>query len=284
MGSKILMTGVVTAASAAALLLPLTAPASAGAVSTYQATATLDGRTTMSLSNHAYPDLFPVGSSLRAICQARGPVAYGSSIWDLVATPKDSPAEGRPVIVVDRYVRTGHRGFSPELRRCSSSDLATLKTPKRQPAASQEPAGLYPPVPDDAPGIRGYLSWGEVGSCDRNSAAATNEGVMAVDPNQHASAWQNVQVESSPTGGTTTTTQQQRGVSKAQVTSWCTNRARDGSLHPDHVLYRRFAPVEYSFRLRYFMLFSSENGRTGFPLGVGANRNWTVGDGLRPTS
>lgn len=270
-----------------ALLLPTATPASAaGGSAYYPASATLDGRTTMSLSNHAYPDLVPSGMLLRVLCQVRGPVAYGSAVWDVVATAQDGPAGGRPVLVVDRYVRTGHTGFSPKLPRCSSSDLAALRVPRRQPTQPQEPVGLKPPPPDDVVSIGPYLGWSSAsGSCDRNSSARADEGERAVDPNQHASFWQTVRETKSSTGGVTTTTQQQRGVSRARVYSWCTNRAQDGSVLPHHALYRSYSPTEYSFRLRYFSQISSENGRTAVPwsdMGVGADRDWTVGDGLRP--
>ena len=112
-----------------ALLLSFANPAAASGLRTYRATATLDGRTALDLSNHTYPDLFSEGTPLVVLCQALGPEAYGSPIWDIVATEETSAAAGRPVAVVDEYVRTGYADFSPEIPRCSASDVDKLLAP-----------------------------------------------------------------------------------------------------------------------------------------------------------
>lgn len=76
----------------------------------FQVTATLDGRTAKDLTNHAYPNRYPAGYSVNVQCQDSGPVAYGSSVWDLTT-------DG--LWVADYYVRTGYSGFDPNLPRCS---------------------------------------------------------------------------------------------------------------------------------------------------------------------
>jgi hypothetical protein len=65
----------------------------------YVVTATLDGRTAKSLSNHAYPDKYPSASTVTITCQAYGEFTYGgSAIWD-------KTTDG--LWVVDYYVKTG---------------------------------------------------------------------------------------------------------------------------------------------------------------------------------
>ncbi len=266
----------------AALLLPAASPASAGPPGAYRATATLDGRTALDVSNHAYPDLFPVGSALRVICQARGPVAYGSPVWDVVATAKRSQAAGRPVAVVDRYVKTGYTGFSPRLRRCKPSDLSALTAPRReQPSAAREPAGLRPPPPDDVPAFRAYLGWTEKYWCQRNSASHMDGGEVSVDPNFRNSPWTVVRTTTAALGDARTETLQQRGVQRARVTWYCTNRAWDGSVRNEYTLYRIYSPTQYVFRLNYILRVRSDHGIAGTPL-PGAHRKWTLGNGFSP--
>jgi GH24 family phage-related lysozyme (muramidase) len=97
----------------AVLALVSTAPTVAQAVPgphSYAVTATLDGRTAKSMSNHAAPDKYPIGSTATVVCQASGPATYqGSTVWDLTE-------DG--LWITDYYVSTGYRGFSPDLQRC----------------------------------------------------------------------------------------------------------------------------------------------------------------------
>jgi len=52
----------------AALLLAPLAPAPAQAAGTYTVTATLDGRTAKSMTNHAAPNKYPKGSQVTVVC------------------------------------------------------------------------------------------------------------------------------------------------------------------------------------------------------------------------
>ncbi|GAA1262715.1 hypothetical protein Psi02_75220 [Planotetraspora silvatica] len=95
----------------------------------YVVTATLDGRTAKSLSNHAYPDKYPSGSTVTITCQAYGEFTYGgSAIWD-------KTTDG--LWVVDYYVKTGTDGFVAGLPRCDN-------TP---PPAGGDPSGWDPGSP-----------------------------------------------------------------------------------------------------------------------------------------
>ena len=76
----------------------------------YVASAPLDGRTARTLTNRAAPDLYPAGSSVLVVCQAKGGETYdGSRVWDLTA-------DG--LWVPDPFVATGTDGYADELRRC----------------------------------------------------------------------------------------------------------------------------------------------------------------------
>ncbi len=76
----------------------------------YTVTATLDGRTNKSLTNHAYPNRYPVGSTIKVKCQAYGQRTYnGSYLWD--RTTDD-------LWVPDYYVKTGTNGLVAGLPRC----------------------------------------------------------------------------------------------------------------------------------------------------------------------
>lgn len=137
----------------------------ASSSSTYPATATLDGRTAMELGNHAYPDLFLEGTEIRVLCQAAGSEAYGSRVWDIAATEIDSPAGGRPVLLPDRYVRTGFDGFAPELPRCTDSDLASATSPQKMVSFEVDDSSpCESPDPGSIPGPWGgkwrWVPWG----------------------------------------------------------------------------------------------------------------------------
>jgi hypothetical protein len=76
----------------------------------FPAKATLDGRNTKDLNDHAYPDKYAQGSMVDIVCQDTGPAAYGSSIWDYTT-------DG--LWVTDAYIKTGSDGFVPTLPRCA---------------------------------------------------------------------------------------------------------------------------------------------------------------------
>lgn len=76
----------------------------------FPVTATLDGRTEKTLSNHAAPDRYEKGTEVEVVCQDEGEPNYGgSTVWDLTV-------DG--LWVADYYVKTGYSGFSPDLPRC----------------------------------------------------------------------------------------------------------------------------------------------------------------------
>ncbi len=98
-------------ASVSAVPIVTSAPA-AQAASTFTVTATLDGRTVRDLNNHAVVNKYPSGSTVSISCQAAGPTAYGSTVWDFTSDQLWIP---------DYYVKTGYSGFSPNLARCDTS-------------------------------------------------------------------------------------------------------------------------------------------------------------------
>ncbi|MGK4579901.1 CHAP domain-containing protein [Kitasatospora sp. HPMI-4] len=75
----------------------------------FPAKATLDGRSTKDLNDHAYPDRYAQGSMVDIVCQDTGPSAYGSTIWDYTT-------DG--LWVTDAYIKTGSDGFVSTLPRC----------------------------------------------------------------------------------------------------------------------------------------------------------------------
>lgn len=114
---KIMVWGRALMVALAVCLIGLSAPSYAAAEDgqRFAASADLDGRLLKDLDDHAYPNLYLEGESVHVLCQAPGPVAYGSNVWDY--TEKGSVHAW----VVDRYVRTGYDGFSPDLTRCAES-------------------------------------------------------------------------------------------------------------------------------------------------------------------
>jgi len=101
---------IVVAALALVAVLANAGPAQAAVEPrSYKVTATLDGRTAKDLSNHAHPDRYPVNTAVTVTCQDSGPDAYGSPVWDRTSDGFWVP---------DRYVKTGHAGFTDELPRC----------------------------------------------------------------------------------------------------------------------------------------------------------------------
>jgi len=107
---KQVMPAAVMAAGICATSLAVLPPANA-AVGTqaFVASTTLDGRTAKDLSNHAYPNKYPVGSYVNVTCQDTGPSAYGSTIWDRTTDA---------LWVPDYYIKTGHSGFVDSVPRC----------------------------------------------------------------------------------------------------------------------------------------------------------------------
>jgi len=93
----------------------------ASAASGFVVTATVDGRTAKDMTNHAYPNRYPAGSSVSVVCQDTGPVTYGgSTIWDYTSDQ---------LWVVDYYVKTGYSGFDPYLARCDASNSPAAPDP-----------------------------------------------------------------------------------------------------------------------------------------------------------
>jgi cell wall-associated NlpC family hydrolase len=70
----------------------------------------LNGRSTKSLSAATVKE-YPSGTSISITCQAYGPYAYGSYIWD-------KTSDG--LWVTDYYVKTGTSGFVSNMPRCDS--------------------------------------------------------------------------------------------------------------------------------------------------------------------
>ena len=95
----------------AAMLSLVSASPIAQAAGTFTVTANLDGRTVTDLNNHAVVNKYPAGSSVAISCQATGPNAYGSTVWDFTSDQ---------LWITDYYVRTGFSGFDPNLPRCDN--------------------------------------------------------------------------------------------------------------------------------------------------------------------
>jgi cell wall-associated NlpC family hydrolase len=116
---------VLTAAACLAVLTVLPASnatagpdgvAASALAQSFEVTATLDGRTAKDLSNHAFVNLYVAGQYVPISCQASGPDAYGSTVWDLT---KDH------LWIPDYYVRTGTSGFSSAIVRCGSQPTSS---------------------------------------------------------------------------------------------------------------------------------------------------------------
>lgn len=90
--------------------------AASATATSYEVTATLDGRTAKDVDNHAFPDLYLAGQYVPISCQASGAAAYGSTVWDLT---KDH------LWIPDYYVRTGSSGFSSAIVRCGSQPTSS---------------------------------------------------------------------------------------------------------------------------------------------------------------
>ncbi|TQF06961.1 CHAP domain-containing protein [Kitasatospora acidiphila] len=109
------------AVSASVLTVLGAAPAAHATGTPFPATDTLDGRIAKDLSDHAYPNRYPAGSSVNIVCQDTGPATYGgSNIWDYTA-------DG--LWVVDYYIKTGYSGFDPNIPRCDENNSPALQQP-----------------------------------------------------------------------------------------------------------------------------------------------------------
>lgn len=119
---RILASVLATACSLALLAPAPGASAGPGGVAdtatatSFEVTATLDGRTVKDLTNHAFPNLYLAGQYVPISCQASGTAAYGSTVWDLT---KDH------LWIPDYYVRTGSSGFSSAIVRCGSQPTSS---------------------------------------------------------------------------------------------------------------------------------------------------------------
>lgn len=122
---------------------------------TFMTTDFLDGRTLKDLSNHAYPNKYPLNTLITITCQAYGGYTYnGSWLWD-------KTSDG--LWVVDYYVKTGSSGFIQGLNRCDND----------QPTGGPAPSGgthLPPPPP-----VGGVAS-----SQVRNAIVAAAKGQIGV--------------------------------------------------------------------------------------------------------
>ena len=167
--------------SGAAVAVEAAAPAQA-ASHTYTVTATLDGRTAKTLSNHAYPNKYPSGSSVTITCQAWGELTYGGSyIWD-------KTTDG--LWVTDYYVETGSSDFVSDLPRCDDDmpspggaytyyveatlDGRTAKTLSNHAYPNKYPVGSYVTITCQAYGEANYLGsyiWDK-----------TTDGLWVADP------------------------------------------------------------------------------------------------------
>ena len=86
----------------------------ASASTAFTAKADLNGRDGASIdANVVKVDMYRTGQRVNVLCQDRGGMAYGSTIWDKTT---------ENVWVPDAYVRTGVDGFKPGVPRCG--DLA----------------------------------------------------------------------------------------------------------------------------------------------------------------
>lgn len=93
----------------------------------YTATADLDGRDAPELNTTYIYNFVDEGDSVRVICQTAGQSAYGSKIWDLVASPPGGPTVTGHKFVPDRFVKTGTDGFSDEIPRCTETEIELAK-------------------------------------------------------------------------------------------------------------------------------------------------------------
>lgn len=143
----------------------------------YIAARPLDGRTQKSIGNHAHPDRYRQGDTVKVTCQAfGGPTYHGSSLWDRTT-------EG--LWVPDYFVRTGSNGPVPGLPRCDVDPApgATASAPRRSTSDLQLSSkgaafiaayeGYRDAVYEDAAGhcTIGYGHLLHLGGCTRPDAA-----------------------------------------------------------------------------------------------------------------
>jgi hypothetical protein len=89
----------------------------------YPATADLDGRDAPELNATYIYNFVNKGDSVHVVCQTTGGPAYGSRIWDLVASGPGDPTTTGHKFVPDRFIKTGTDGFSDEIPRCSKTEI-----------------------------------------------------------------------------------------------------------------------------------------------------------------
>ena len=95
----------------------------------FVATRSLDGRTEKRLGNHAQPDRYPQGSTIKVTCQAfGGPTYKGSYLWDRTA-------EG--LWIPDYFVKTGTNGLVAGLPLCDVTPAGPTSTARLQPSDLQ---------------------------------------------------------------------------------------------------------------------------------------------------
>ena len=95
----------------------------------YVATRSLDGRTEKRLGNHAQPDRYPQGSTIKVTCQAfGGPTYRGSYLWDRTV-------EG--LWIPDYFVKTGTNGLVAGLPLCDVTPAGPTRTARLRPSDLQ---------------------------------------------------------------------------------------------------------------------------------------------------
>jgi GH24 family phage-related lysozyme (muramidase) len=95
----------------------------------YVATRSLDGRTEKRIGNHAQPDRYPQGSTIKVSCQAfGGPTYHGSYLWDRTV-------EG--LWIPDYFVTTGTNGLVAGLPLCDVTPAGPTSTARLKPSDLQ---------------------------------------------------------------------------------------------------------------------------------------------------
>lgn len=153
------------------------------------------------------------------------------------------------------------------LSNCGGSTGTAVQAAKPSPGNAEPPGIFGPGAHSGGPMIRARGGWTENrGLCARNSASMVDEGEIAVDPEKHAEPWRVTQVSKSQEKYLETTTQKQVAVSRMQVASWCTNRTLPGGKIGQHILYRRYTPVEHVHRIRHTIKNCYATGCWGVPV------------------
>jgi cell wall-associated NlpC family hydrolase len=180
-----------------AVALSIAVPASlatttvASASTGFVAEQNLDGRDGPSLNaNTVVVDKYRAGGTVQVVCQARGEMAYGSTIWDKTTDN---------LWVTDAYVKTGYTGFDPNVPGCSDtsrdakdflaeSDLNGRNAPSLSATVVQDNqyrSGDYVPVVCQATGGLAYGSsiWDKTMDGVWVTDAYVKTGYTGFDPN-----------------------------------------------------------------------------------------------------